>query len=310
STERTSLLVPSSLGQEYPANGPNNFKSLDVRLDRRFGHAFSGFVRYGQTPSESNTGDLQGTANLAERNRDVTVGIDGQLSSRAGNELRLNWAQADARNIFQDSPWNASPLRRSNFDIAALLGSPSPSPLTRAELYVREVGTSSIYALADDASGRLTQSQLRDQVSLQHGKHLWQIGFDYRIVHGAIDPQPWSVSVNMLAPEDVLNNHAPVAVLRRSLPAHPSMRQSAAFVQDSWRIAPALTMSAGLRWDVDPAPTTTDGRAPYVLSGDVAQPSTVSISPPGQLLWRTDWLALNPRVGVAWDVSSNRGHKL
>ena len=309
-TDSASLLVPPTLGEQYSANGPNNFKSLDVRLSRTFGRGVSGFVRYGQTPSGSNAGDLQGTTSLAERNRNVTVGIDGQLSSRAGNELRLNWAQSSARNIFQDSPWSLSGLHRSSFDLAALLHSPRPAPLTRAELYVRDVGTGSIDALADEASGRLTQYQLRDQVSFQQGKHLWQIGFDHRMLHGAIDPQPWSVSVNMLSAEDVLNNHVPVAVIRRSLSAHPSIRQSAAFIQDSWRIVPALTINAGLRWDVNPAPTTTDGKAPYVLSGDVSQPSTVSIRPPGKSLWRTDWLALSPRLGAAWDVSPNRDHNL
>jgi hypothetical protein len=259
---------------------------------------------------EDAAGDLQGTTSLAEQSRDVTIGIDGQLSSRAGNELRLNWAQSNARNIFQDSPWSIFQFHRSNVNLATLLRSPSPAPLTRAELYVREVGTSSIEALADEASGRLTQYQLRDQVSFQDGKHLWQIGLDHRVLHGAIDPQPWSVSVNMLTAEDVLNNHVPVAVIRQNLSAHSSIRQSAAFVQDSWRIGPAFTLSAGLRWDVDPAPTTTDRKAAYVLSGDGAQPSTVSISPRGTPLWRTDWLALSPRVGAAWDVFPNDGHKL
>jgi hypothetical protein len=157
STDPTSLLVPA-VGQGYLANGPNNLKSLDIRLNRSFGHAFSGFVRYGQTPSGSNAGDLQETTSLAERSRDVTVGVDGQLSSRAGNELRLNWAQSNARNIFQDSPWGGP--QRPSVELAALLHTPSPAPLTRAELYVREVGTSSIDALRTRLRGASLSTNL------------------------------------------------------------------------------------------------------------------------------------------------------
>ena len=48
------------------------------------------------------------------------------------------------------------------------------------------------------------------------------------------------------------------------------------------------------------------------MNGDPEVPTTLSVSPRGTPLWQTDWRALGPRIGVAWQPGheAESGHEL
>jgi hypothetical protein len=98
--------------------------------------------------------------------------------------------------------------------------------------------------------------------------------------------------------------------LRRSEPAHPVFQQCAAFLQDQWRVASNLNVNAGLRWDVNPPPTSSDQRDAFRINGDADDPATLSVSPRGTALWKTDLLAAGPQVGAAWQPVQSAGREL
>jgi len=117
-----------------------------------------------------------------------------------------------------------------------------------------------------------------------------------------------------LSAESILANSADFLILRRNEPAHPVFEQSAAFVQDQWRVARNLTVSPGLRWDVSPPPSSSDSRNAFRVNGDPDSPATLSVSPRGTPLWQTDWQAFGPRLGIAWqpgrEAGDEPGHEL
>jgi hypothetical protein len=78
-----------------------------------------------------------------------------------------------------------------------------------------------------------------------------------------------------------------------------SVEEAALFVQDSWRITPQLTLTAGLRWEGQFNPTPDASNADLVerVQG-VEFPIGVTVDPT-QIPDTTDQWA--PRVGVAWD---------
>ena len=50
-------------------------------------------------------------------------------------------------------------------------------------------------------------------------------------------------------------------------PAYPLYTNFSAFAQDEWRVSQRLSLSLGLRWEVNPAPGVTQGLKPYTIQG-------------------------------------------
>ncbi|MEX2284810.1 MAG: carboxypeptidase regulatory-like domain-containing protein [Gemmatimonadota bacterium] len=87
-----------------------------------------------------------------------------------------------------------------------------------------------------------------------------------------------------------------------------SQHDLSAFIQDSWTISPALTIDYGLRWDaqVQPEPLTEPEDvffAPFI--GQTVSTSAGSFRFPSDGTFPSDWKQLQPRVGVAWDISGD-----
>jgi len=303
---------PALIKDIYSQSSPPSFlKSMDFRVDRTLGANLSGFLRFGNTPSGSQASLLLTTTNAKLSNQSLTLGFDGQVSSQAGNEFRVGWARAGSSTVSSLELGYPSPYAPASgaapVDLPAALGSPGASNDTRSELYMRIAGIDDTAAWTDGGTNALRQLELRDTFSLQRGQHLIRVGMDARNLHSAVRPLPWTIEADYLNTDSILANSADFLILRRNEPAHPVFEQSAAFVQDQWRVARNLTVSPGLRWDVSPPPSSSDSRDAFRVNGDPDSPATLSVSPRGTPLWQTDWRAFGPRIGFAWQPGREAG---
>jgi hypothetical protein len=288
----------------FQSSPPSFLKSMDFRIDHTFNANLSGFLRLGNTPSGSQAALLLTRTNAQLSNQSLTLGLDGQVSSRAGNEFRLGWARAASSSISSLAPGYLSPYAppagATPVDLSAALGSPGAANDTRSVLYMRIAGIGDASAWTDGGTNALRQVELRDTFSLQRGPHLIQVGLDARDLHSAVRPLPWTIEADYLSTDSILANSADFLIMRRNDPAHPVFQQFAAFLQDQWRVARSLIVSPGLRWDVSPPPSSSDNRDAFRLNGDPDSTAALSLSPRGTPLWRTDRLAAGPRIGAAW----------
>jgi hypothetical protein len=85
------------------------------------------------------------------------------------------------------------------------------------------------------------------------------------------------------------------------------MRNYSAYVQDTWPVTPDVTLTYGVRWDVNPAPYDGEGRRPFVVRG-VEDVTTAYVAPlpDGESLYRTRWWNFAPRVGVSYQLPEAR----
>jgi hypothetical protein len=285
---------------------PSYIKSSDFRLDRKFTDKVSAFVRFGNTPSGSQVRQLSSLSNTTLASKMLTVGADTQIVARMSNEFRLGYATSSSQlTTVLDGFYGSKPI-----NLAEALGAPPSDNGTRAEVYIRIPGTAESFIDTDRANNSFRQWNLRNTAYLQVANHIIRAGVDERRFKSAIDPAPLSIEADYLDPDAVINNRATDLVITRNKPAAPIFNEFSAFVQDDWKATKRVTLSLGLRWEIDPPPGEAQGNNAFILQGDIKSPNTLMLAPRGTPLWHTDWLAVAPRFGIAWNADSRTGREL
>src|SRR5262249_14874135 len=100
--------------------------------------------------------------------------------------------------------------------------------------------------------------------------------------------------------------NASSALIESLSPAFLLFRNLGAFAQDTWRVAPRLTLTYGLRWDVDFAPSSLSGPSlPAVTGFNLNDLSQLAIAPAGTPPFATPYGNIAPRIGVAYQIRQN-----
>ena len=298
------IYVPGELSE------PGSIRSTSVRIDHSFSPKLSGFIRSTLTPSGSKSLILSSlTTNQLDTQTD-TLGFTFQLSAASTNEFRLGYgASTSLLNTVENSLF--SPASFGEVFLNTDLGLPADSfPSAAADVFIHSAGAGDSEVNTDEAFGSLHQWNLRDTFAVQSGHHLLQFGIDQRHLVSTIHPPALSVEADFFNPQSLLANSASDIAITKNLPAAPVLNQFAAFLQDEWQASKRLTLSSGLRWEIDPAPRGRKGADAYTAVGNLAHPSTLTLAPRGAALWDTSWFNLAPRLGAAWIVDRKPGREM
>lgn len=288
---------------EYIASwsNPRSLDSTSVRVDHVVNDRLRVFVRFSDTPSRSASRESGAFVapsiydSLEYTSRTYTLGANSMITNRLGNEFRLNYS---SNRVAESSV------------IDAFGGN---TPIDMAQLSGLESGANLGVVLFNGGYqvgiGQLSQSAVQrqwnmtDVLALSWGHHQMSFGVDYRRLTPTATPFNPSVSYDYLSESDVLANSAPFAVATSSANAYPLYQNFSAFAQDDWKLSRRLSLSLGLRWDVNPAPGVTRGLKPYTITG--SNPSTWTLAPQGTPLWITGWHNFAPRLSIAYVIRSS-----
>jgi hypothetical protein len=156
-----------------------------------------------------------------------------------------------------------------------------------------------------------TTYQASDAVSLIRGAHTIQFGGDYRRLdinsflnlysRGSMS---FSGAISGTGIGDLLLGYPTLDIQAQN--DNPQAQRTSsydAFVQDSWKVRPNLTLNFGLRYEFNtPVVDAHNGMAAFnVQTGVLAQVGTDGISRSG---YYPDWDNVAPRFGVAWSPAS------
>ena len=288
---------------------PGSINAGSIRFDHTVSPKLSVFFRYGDTPSKDDSFDFSSVPLQQLDTQTSTFGATFQLSSTKTNELRVGYGASTSLLSTIENP-DLGSLYFLSPDLNKNIGIPSTFPSAVADVFIHSAGAGDAEVRTDSALATVHQWNLRDTLTAQAGHHLLQFGVDERHLVSSIHPPALTVETDFFNLQSILNNSASDIAITMSQPATPAFNEFSAFVQDEWQVSKSLTLSPGLRWDLDPPPHVERGGDAYTALGNVASPETLTLAPRGTPLWHASWLDFAPRLGAAWVADNHAGREL
>ncbi|HYL14626.1 MAG TPA: TonB-dependent receptor [Terriglobales bacterium] len=271
-----------------------------VRIDHHFNDRVSIFGRYNEAPSEFVTlGQGINDPQATEVNtRTATAGLNLTLGPGISNVLRFNYSSQSAGSRYSLTSGGGS----VPYDPAILLGD-----LSNSSNHVIFGTFDSGFLLAGPlARNRNQQREVLDDLAFSKGSHLLKLGVDYRANY--LDAIPYdhlfdylSFSVSSL----VTSSAADLLIPITTRPTKLLSRAVSLYAQDTWKINSRLTATYGLRWEVNPAPSSRNNTTIAAWT-NVADPAAIALAPSGTSVWDTTYRNFAPRFGIAWTPTDKR----
>jgi len=288
---------------------PGALNATSLRFDHTLSSKISGFFRYSNTPSDSQAGNLSSLTRVHVDTQSVTLGSTLQLSSLISDEVRLGYAASNSSlKTTLDNYYSFLKIFLGT-SLDGYLGIPPSSSSASADAFIQIPGAGTSEINTDQASSFLHQWEFRDTFSAEAGHHLLRFGLDQRRILSEIAPPALTVEADFFNESSILQNSASDIAITRSNPAALKFNQFASFVQDQWRLSKSITLSPGLRWEINPPPHGEHGEDAYTLLGNIAYPATLRLAPRGTSLWQASWFNFAPRLGAVWAIDNQPGRE-
>jgi hypothetical protein len=286
-------------------SNPATLDAYSLRIDHKLNDKLAIFGRYNHSPSEIHQRGMFGSplstafdSNVAIQT--ATVGSTWIISPGAANDLRFNYSRTNASTEAQvDSFAGAVPLPSLSF----------PSPYTdknaRLILAIFPLGAN----LQAGALIRNLQRQLNaiDSVSAQVGSHTLKFGADYRRLSPVYSPYRYQQTAYILDIQSAESGTLLASKTQSNVGTTLLLNNFSAYMQDTWRVVPRMTVTYGLRWDVDFAPYSAEGASfPAVTGFDLKDLSALALAPAGAASFKTSFGNLAPRLGIAYKISQKQ----
>ena len=262
------------------------------------------FGRYSDAPSslDQRGGILStsNTQNINYRTQAATLGTTQSLTPTLTNEFRFNYSRSRTDSFVRiDNFGGATPPADS-----VLYPYPSVAPPGTELLFY--AGSGIPILLAGTLGNNLRQQyNVTDNLSGILGAHQLKFGVDYRRLRPEVGLAPYTVQYIFASLSNVLANTVPEALINsRAADVQLIFSSWSLFAQDTWKATRTLTITYGLRWEYNAAPSAGNGNLPFTVN-QVNNLGTMTLAPPGTPLWHPQKDDFAPRLGVAWQPLPN-----
>ena len=284
---------------------PSRLDATSVRLDHAANSRATFFGRFNYAPSE----DLlrarfcaaSCVARITGRTETLTFGANLIFTPNFTNDLRVNLSRSEAgQSYFIDDFGGAIPPARAS------LYPEFASPATANFFAIFDDGSED-NTLSDGlfSNNRQRQINVVDTVSYGAGSHAIKLGVDYRRLAPVARSRDFSRNLAFGSVSQLISGVVPVATISAvDSPLFPTYDNLSLYAQDTWRVSPRLTLTYGLRYEVNPAPSERNG-LPLTVT-DTSDFSRATLAPRGTRLYDTTFDNFAPRVGVAYQLFPRR----
>ena len=295
----------TTLGMAYftsSYSNPTELNATSIRLDHTVNTKLSVFARYNTAPSNTVSRGLNGTlSQISPTNidtRTLTAGATYSITPSIVNELRGNWSDVRGHEVnAMDSFGGAVPVPDASY---------YPSTFGGERNFTFSL-TSATYQKGGFANNVQKQLNFIDGLSVVKGSHQMKFGVDFR--RSIINYRPLQFNGQAIfqgATGALQGLIFSGAITATAGPKDVGTDNWSLYAQDIWKLDSRLTLTYGLRYELDTYPTEKLGRYPTPLNG-LDNPATLSFAPAGTPLWHTKRDNFAPRVGLAYQLTGKPG---
>ena len=288
-------------------SNPSGLDAYSVRVDHKLTDKLNIFGRYNYSPStiqqrgQSPYYSLSTVSSTRITTQTATLGATWGLSSMLAHDFRFNYSRTNgSTNGSLDNFGGAIPPSSLSF----------PDPFTSGNSLLNfEIFSLQNGSLATGPFGRNLQRQINFVYSLswQKGAHSLKFGADFRRLSPINEPNSYEQIAYLADVPNAENGNLLESVVGTNLTSTLLFRNLGIYAQDTWRTNPRLTLTYGVRWDVDFVPRSLRGPGlPAVTGFNLNDFSRLALAPAGTTPYQTSYGDFAPRLGVAFLLSQRR----
>jgi hypothetical protein len=287
-------------------SNPASLDAYSIRVDQVVDPKINFFARYNYSPSNLDqraapfpAPALSTVDSIISSIHTATLGLTELLGAAISNEVRLNYSnQRLATRFHVDDFGGAVPI--PDF---ILFPSGFTSSNSAFLLLINGVGQ---YGQGKAGTDEQRQINAIDNLSVTSGRHDLRFGVDYRWLAPFGSPFAYRSFVQFTGvtanPGGALSGRAANAQLTAFTGAALLSQNLSFYGQDTWKSTSRLTLTYGLRWDINPALTgKNSANDPFTVVG-LNNPATMTLAPRGTPLYGTKHGNVAPRIGLAWEL--------
>jgi hypothetical protein len=291
---------------EQSLSNPVEVNSYGVRIDHNITSRLSLFGRYKYTPSSNDqaTTVFPNQTNYFDvTTRLFTTGATYAATSKLAFDARANYTDSSADFLFTGQEIGGAQLTDLSTFLPSFVGESNSSVSVQFGSLINQTRGRSF------GNGQ-RQLNLVGSTSIIAGNHQIKIGGDYRRLKPKVNARSFGFTYNFTSLSAAIENAATrgtalVSVQALAPAGQFTFENVSAFAQDTWRVTPRLTLTYGLRWDVN-TPPSSDSALPYAING-LDNLLTATLAPAGTKAFEASYNNFAPRIGAAYTVDREGG---